>query len=213
PAPAPATQPTRVWLDPAAWPRGLFERLLDRRIVLAHGYLDGESATRLCAQLLTLDAEGDDAIRLELQGVDADLSAALTVMGVLDTVRVPVTAYAGGRISGPGLGVLAAAARRVAYPNAVFALSEPQVSFDGPVTALTAQEEQVRVMLDELYARLAEATGQDAAGLRADARQGRLLTATQAVGYGLVHDLADVHNRPPRPDGPEGGGGPVPPPE
>lgn len=196
PAPAPAIQPARVWLDPAAWSGGLYERLLDQRIVLAHGYLDGESATRLCAQLLTLDAEGDDPIRLELQGVDADLSAALTVMGVLDTVRAQVTAYAGGRTSGPGIGLLAAAARRLAYPNAVFALAEPRVSFDGPVTAVTSQEEQVRVMLDELYTRLAETTGKDVAELRADARQGRLLTAAQAIGYGLVQDLASVRNRP-----------------
>jgi ATP-dependent Clp protease protease subunit len=175
---------------------------MGQRIVIAHGHLDGEAATRLCAQLLTLDAEGDDPIRLELQGIDADLSAALTVMGVLDTVRVPVTAYAAGRASGPGLGVLAAATRRLAYPNAVFALSEPRVSFDGPVTALAAQEEQVRIMLGELFGRLAEATGREGSEIRADARQGRLLTAPQAVEYGLVDDVADAHARPPGPGGP-----------
>ena len=34
------------------------QRLLNQRIVMASGCLDGEAATRLCAQLLTLDAEG-----------------------------------------------------------------------------------------------------------------------------------------------------------
>src|SRR5207302_1544788 len=61
----PAMAPVRVWIDPRGWPGHLYARLLDRRIGLAHGHLDGGAGTRLAAQLLTLDAEGtvrhDDA--------------------------------------------------------------------------------------------------------------------------------------------------------
>jgi ATP-dependent Clp protease, protease subunit len=192
PALNPAIQPARVWFDQGEWPGRLYERLLNQRIVMAHGWLDGESATRLCAQLLTLDAEAEGPIRLELQNLDADLAAALTVMGVLDTLRVPVTAYAGGRTAGPGLGVLAAAGHRRAYPNALFAMSEPRVSFDGPVTVVATQEEQVQVMLAELYARIAEVTGSEVDEIREDARRGRLLTVDQAIGYGLIEGLAEA---------------------
>jgi ATP-dependent Clp protease, protease subunit len=192
PRPDPAVQPTRIWVEQGEWPGRLYERLLNQRIVMAHGCLDGESATRLCAQLLTLDAEGDGPIRLELQNLDADLAAALTVIGVLDTLRVPVTAYAGGRTSGPGLAVLAAARHRRAYPNAFFAMSEPRVSFDGPVTAVATHEEQVRAMVDELYERLADATGHEIDEIRDAARRGRLFTVEQAIGYGLVEGLAEA---------------------
>jgi len=194
PGPSPALQPTQVWVEQGDWPGRLYERLLNQRIVMAYGCLDGESATRLCAQLLTLDAEGDGPVRLELQNLDADLPAALTVIGVLDTLRVPVTAYAGGRISGPGLAVLAAVSHRRAYPNAFFAMSEPRVSFDGPVTAVAAHEEQVRAMVDELHERLAEATGHEVDEVRDDARQGRLLTVEQAIGYGLIEGLAEARD-------------------
>ena len=192
PRPNPAIQPTRVWVEQGGWPGRLYERLLNQRIVMAHGCLDGEAATRLCAQLLTLDAEGEGPIRLELHNLDADLPAALTVMGVLDTLRVPVTAYAGGRTSGPGLGVLASVGHRRAYPNAFFAMSEPTVSFDGPVTAVAVHEEQVRAMLAELYARLAEVTGHEVNEIRDDARRGRLLTAEQAIDYGLIEGFAEA---------------------
>ena len=204
--PNPAIQPTRIWVDQGEWPGRLYERLLNQRIVMAHGCLDGESATRLCAQLLTLDAEGDGPIRLELQNLDASLPAALTVMGVLDTLRVPVTAYTGGRVSGPGLGVLAAASHRRAYPNAFFVMSEPRVSFDGPVTAVATHEEQVRAMLSELYARLAEVTGREVDEIRDDARRDRLLTVEQAIDYGLVEGLAEA--RDPAARGIAGLGGP-----
>lgn len=192
PRPNPAIQPAQIWIEQGEWPGRLYERLLNQRIVMAHGWLDGESATRLCAQLLTLDAEGEGPIRLELQNLDAELPAALTVMGVLDTLRVPVTAYAGGRTSGPGLCVLAAASHRRAYPNAFFAMSEPRVSFDGPATAVAVQEEHLQAMLAELYARLAEVTGHEVDEIRDDARRGRLLTVEQAIDYGLIEGLAEA---------------------
>jgi ATP-dependent Clp protease, protease subunit len=211
--PNPALQPTRVWLDPGGWPEGLYDRLLAQRIVMAHGYLDGDAATRLCAQLLTLDAEGTQPIRLELQNLDADLPAVLPVMGVLDVVRGPVSAYAGGRIQGPALGILAASRHRWAYPNALFVLSEPQVSFDGTVSAVAAREKQARAMLDELFSRVAGVTGRELDKIRADARRDRLFSVAEAVAYGLVEGQATGRRLPGLPglagppgEGDDGGG-------
>jgi ATP-dependent Clp protease, protease subunit len=190
PEPYPPAAPARVWLNPGTWPGSLYERLLEQRIVMAGGELDSEAATRLCAQLLTLDAEGDDPIRLELQGLSTDLPTALTVMGVLDVVGVPVHALVSGQLSGPALGVLAACGDRRAYPNAMFALAEPRTDLDGTATEVASGEEQFRLMLDALYTRLAEVTGREVDDIRSDARQRRLLTVDQAVSYGLLHGPA-----------------------
>jgi ATP-dependent Clp protease, protease subunit len=182
--------PTQAWPDRPRWPDQVYERLFERRIVLAHGELDDEAATRLCAQLLTLDAERNEPIRLEVQGLSAELSAALTVMGVLDVLRVPVRAYAGGQVGGPAVGILATAAERRAYPNAVFMLSEPRLGFEGSATSLSSREQQVRVLLDALYLRLASVTGREVDEIRADARRGRYLTVDDAIGYGLIQGPA-----------------------
>ena len=196
PAQNPAMAPARIWFDPRGWPESLYERLLDRRIVIVHGNLDGDAATRLCAQLLTLDAEGTAPIRLEMQNLGAELPAALSVMGVLDVVRGPVTACAGGRIEGPALGILASCRHRQAYPNALFVLSEPQVTFEGTVTALASREEQARVMLDELFGRIAKVTGREADQVRADARRDRLFSVPEAIDYGLVEGQATARGLP-----------------
>ena len=186
PGPVP---PTRVWLDPHAdWKAKLYERLLAKRIVLASGFLDDDAAARLSAQLLTLDAEQKTPIRLELQNLRAELSAVLTVMGILDVLRVPVHACVSGEITGPALGVLASCPRRSGYPNASFVLAEPKLHFGGTVTALTAREQQMTRMLDTLYFRLAEVTGREVDQIRDDARRGRTLTTAQAIGYGLVQN-------------------------
>jgi ATP-dependent Clp protease protease subunit len=183
--------PARVWLDPrVAWQDKLYERLLEQRIVLASGVLDDAAATRLSAQLLTLDAEGGEPIRLELQNLQAELPAALTLMGVLDVMRAEVRAFASGETGGAALGVLASCPRRVAYPNASFTLSEPRLQFGGTVTAVTAREQQARRMVDSLFYRIAEAAGREADDIREDARRGRTLTTAEAIGYGLIHERA-----------------------
>jgi ATP-dependent Clp protease, protease subunit len=196
---APGAVPgTRVWLDPhVAWQDRLYERLLQQRIVLAAGVLDDEAATRLSAQLLTLDADGDGPIRLELQNLRAELPAALTLMGILDVVRAPVQAFASGETGGAALGVLASCPRRAAYPNASFTLSEPRLQFGGTVTAVTAREQQARRMVDSLFYRIAEATGRPAEEIREDARRSRTLTTAEAIGYGLITERAEKPPAPP----------------
>lgn len=198
PGPGPIP-PSRVWVDPhIAWQDRLHERLLDKRIVLASGLLDDDAATRISAQLLTLDADGDGPIRLEMQNLRAELSAALTVMGVLDTVRAQVRACASGETNGAALGVLASCPHREAYPNAVFTLTEPRMALSGTVTAVTAREEQARRMTDSLYYRIAEATGREADDIREDARHGRTLTVAEALGYGLIHSRVTRGEQPGR---------------
>lgn len=186
----PSIPPSRVWTDQGDWPGRLFQRLLEQRIVLASGLLDGPAASVLSAQLLTLDAEGDGPVRLELQGLDAELPAALTIMGVLDVLRVPVTGYVAGQVSGPALGVLAACGQRRGYPSAVLGLTEPRLNLEGTATQVRAQEEQVETMVDTLYIRLAEVTRREVDEIRADARQGRFFTVPEAVAYGLLDSEA-----------------------
>ena len=128
--------------------------------------------------------------RLELQNLDAELPAALTIMGVLDVVGVPVRAYAAGQLGGPALGVLASCDQRRAYPNAGFMLAEPEMTCDGTATEVAAQEERLRVMVDELYVRLAEVTGREIGQIRDDARRNRFLTVEQAITYGLIQSSA-----------------------
>lgn len=180
-------EPLRVWADPqAGWQAALRQGLLAKRIVLASGVLDDAAAATLSAQLLTLDAESDKPIRLELQNLRAELAAVLTVLGILDVLRAPVRACVSGELTGPGLALLTGCAERTGYPNAVFTLAEPRTHFAGTASAVTARQQHILRMLDTVYFRLAELTGRPAEEIREDARQGRVLTTGQAIGYGLI---------------------------
>ena len=70
----------------------LAERLFAQRVVLLHGPLDDLTVARLSAELMTLDAEGDEPVTLRVDCGEAELAHALTLMDVIELMGVPVRA-------------------------------------------------------------------------------------------------------------------------
>jgi ATP-dependent Clp protease, protease subunit len=172
------------------------EHLFERRVVVAQGVLGDELATRTSAQLLTLEALATEPIRLHLSCPGGELGAALSLVDTVRVLGVELTTVAVGEVSGAALGVLAAAPRRLAYPHARFALTEPKsAEIRGTATEVdTFAREHLR-QRDALVEILAEATGRQGEAISDDLRRGRFLTAEQAVGYGLVGELVSPADR------------------
>jgi len=168
----------------------LFERLLERRIVVVSGHLDAELATMATAQLMAVDGSGEGPIELHLWCPEADLDAGQALADAVDLVRAPVVALCRGRLGGAALGPLAAAQRRVAQPNAVLVLAEPSMEISGRADDVALHVEAHRAQLESLQARLSAASGQTMDRIRADMAAGVILDAPAAVVYGLVDEVA-----------------------
>ncbi|PYO45617.1 MAG: ATP-dependent Clp protease proteolytic subunit, partial [Candidatus Rokuibacteriota bacterium] len=65
--------PTPGWLQ---------EKLFERRIVFVTGRLDDALAGQAAAQIMTLDASGDDPIDVVLSSADGTLEAAFVLIDV-----------------------------------------------------------------------------------------------------------------------------------
>ncbi|MEV5708686.1 ATP-dependent Clp protease proteolytic subunit [Actinoallomurus sp. NPDC052274] len=168
----------------------LGDRLLEHRIILANGRLDGTRAAELCGRLVTLDAAGEEPVRLHLWTPDGEIEAAFAVADTIGVISCPVHVLVAGQTGGPALAVLAAARRREMTPHATLRLTEPSAGFHGDATDVAAREEAHRRQVDAFYVRLAETTGRAVEEIREDARRDRLLTADEAVAYGLVEAVA-----------------------
>lgn len=171
--------------------------LLDRRIVLAAGQLDGAHATELCARLMMLDAAGEDPVALHLRTHDGELEAAFAVADTIGILSCPVHVLVSGQVGGAVLAVLAAALRRRMTPLATLRLTEPRARFGGEAEEVAAFEAEHRRRVDALYIQLAEVSGREVDEIRHDARQGLLLTAEQALDYGLVHEIVSAASQVP----------------
>lgn len=172
-------------LDP--WLR---ERLFDRRLVMVHGVLTPDTASSVAAQLLALGAMGSSRVQMHLACPDGDLGAVFTLVDTLDLMRVTVCAVVTGELGGAALGVLAAARQRTAYPHARFRLIEPRVDdISGTADEIVGQASRHLQMLEDLILRLAEVTGKPRSEIERDLSEGRMLSAAQAVEYGLIQEV------------------------
>ncbi len=195
--PTPRPQPSRpsrmlpTWdePDPRVRERDLAEQLLEHRIIIVGGALDDAVADRVAAQLLLLGRSSHEPIEVHLSCPESDLSAALSVADAVDLVAAPVHAVVRGILKGPAIAVLCAAQRRVAHRNALFVLSLPSGSAEGATETLAARAEQHVRQVAQLRARLVSVTGRDDGEVAADLEAGRLLTADEALAYGLVQEL------------------------
>ena len=112
------------------WSQALAQRLFDQRVVLLNGPLDETAATRVAAELMTLDAQGDEAVSLRIDCPDGSLALALTLMDVIELSGVPVRALCLGKVGGPAVGVLSVCHHRAAMPSTGFSLREPTTQFE-----------------------------------------------------------------------------------
>lgn len=168
----------------------LEDRLLDRRIVLLSGPLDRDCATRAAARLMLLDADAADPVEVHLSCPDGDLESAVMIAQTIDLMRAPVTAIILSTLGGPAVAVAAAAQRRLAHADCRIVLQEPRAgAASGVSDELAAAAEQHTRFVEQMCAWLAQATGRPSADVIADVRRGRVLTAKEALEFGLVNEI------------------------
>jgi ATP-dependent Clp protease protease subunit len=176
-------------VDDTDWRQTLSQRLFEQRVVLLHGPLDDLAVANTSAQLMTLDAEGDEPVCLRVDGGEGSLAVALTLMDVIELMGVPVRALCLGLVGTAAAGVVAVCAHRSAMPSTRFVLREPTTQLDVHVRD-AAQWAAVRSDERRRFAvRLASATGRTIDAVEGDLAHGRLLGASEAVTYGLLDEV------------------------
>lgn len=168
----------------------LAERLFDRRLVMLTGPLTGVAASQAAASLLTLDALGVEPVHLHLSTPDGDLNAAFAVVDAVDAMRCELHATVTGEAGGAAVAILAAAHRRLAYRHARIRLAEPRSApVQGTADEVATAAGRYLRELEELADRLADVTGQPRSRVETDLAAGKVLTAAEALEYGLVHEV------------------------
>jgi ATP-dependent Clp protease, protease subunit len=176
-------------VGPESLSETLARRLLEQRVVLLHGPLDDLSVTRVSAELMTLDAEGDEPVTLRVDCGEAALGPALTLMDVIELMGVPVRALCLGQVGEGAVGVVAVCARRAALPSTRFSLREPGTELRAHVRNVAQWAEQRAGERRRFCERVASAVGKPAATVEEDLERGRFLGAAEAVEYGILDEV------------------------
>ena len=166
------------------------EQLFGRRTVLVASTLDDETASRVAAELMTLDALGDDPIDLWINCSGGTIEGALAVMDVVDLVGVAVHATCLGRADGLAVGVLAVAHQRAAAPHSRVRFDSPSSSLAGRVSDVVRAAEELARATRDFCARVAQASGQSHEWVEDAVRAHRTFEPVEALRAGLIDEIA-----------------------
>ena len=192
-------------MNDSEWSKTLAERLFAQRVVVLHGPLDDTVATRVSAELMTLDAEGDGPVTLRIDSADGSVALALTLMDVIELLGVPVRSLCLGQVGGPAIGVLSVCTHRASMPSTRFSLREPTTRVEARAREV---EQWAQLRADEgrrFTERVAAAARKSADSVAGLIEAGTFMSAPEALDYGLIDEICrprgEIHRLPGPPIG------------
>lgn len=169
--------------------------LFDRRITVVRGQLDDLTATRVATELMTLDATGDSAVTLQLDSPGGSLSAAFTLIDVIEVLGVPVNVLCMGRVESTAVAVAAAGSHRQALPHTQFRFGDPEISFSARASQAESLAAAQLDLIERYHACIARFSGHTVEEATEWCRTGRQFDAGEAKRLGIVDDVSE--GRPP----------------
>ena len=167
----------------------VFSRLLMERIVYLGTEIDDGVANVLIAQLLYLDSYGSDQpIGFYINSPGGSTTAMLAVYDAMQHVGAPVETTCVGQAASAAAVLLAAGApgRRSVLPHARVVLHQPAAQGQGTVPDLILEAEEIARTREQLEQVLARHTGRTPEQIREDTDRDLVLTAEEAVAYGVA---------------------------
>ena len=173
----------------------LNQRLLRERIVFLGTQVDQESANRICAELLLLEAEDPTKdISLYINSPGGSVTDGLAIYDTMQYVRCDVRTICIGMAASMGQFLLCAGAKgkRFSLPHSRILMHQPSMGgMQGQASDIAIQAEQIVYMKGMLAERIAFHTGQTVERITADSDRDRWFTAQEALSYGFIDAVID----------------------
>ena len=168
----------------------LNQRLLRERIVFLGTQVDQESANRICAELLLLEAEDPTKdISLYINSPGGSVTDGLAIYDTMQYVACDVRTICIGMAASMGQFLLCAGAegKRFSLPHSRILMHQPSMGgMQGQASDIAIQAEQIVYMKGMLAERIAHHTGQTVERITADSDRDRWFTAQEALSYGFI---------------------------
>jgi len=167
----------------------LYSRLLKDRIVLLTTPVDDASASLLVAQLLHLASE-DPArdISLYVNSPGGSMTSLFAIYDTMQLISPDVATYCMGMAASAAAVVLAGGAvgKRFSLPNARILIHQPHGGAQGQSVDIEIQAREMAYMRRRMHELLALHTGQTVDRIAADTDRDYIMSAQEAVDYGMV---------------------------
>ncbi|MGO4597626.1 ClpP family protease [Terrabacter sp. 2RAF25] len=172
----------------------IYSRLLQERIIFVGTELDDGVANVVMAQLLHLaDVAADREVSLYVNSPGGSFTALMAIYDTMQFVPTPVATYCLGQAASAAAVLLAAGepGRRFALRHSRVLLHQPSGGGQGTVSDLSLQADELLRVRSQVEEVLSRHTGRSIEQLRLDTDRDKVLTADQAVEFGLVDHVIE----------------------
>ncbi len=172
----------------AAQDQGLVGRMFKTRTILVAGEVDHKLAEKVISQLLILNADNHDPIRLLITSQGGHVDSGFAIHDMIRFVESKVITIGAGWVASIAVPILLGAekANRYTLPNTRFLLHQPHGGAGGQATDICIAAEEilkVRARINEL---VATETGQAIDKVALDSDRDYWMNGEEALEYGLV---------------------------
>jgi ATP-dependent Clp protease protease subunit len=173
----------------------LTQRLIRERIVFLGTEVDQDSANRICAELLLLEAEDPDKdISLYINSPGGIVFSGLAIYDTMQYVNCDIRTICLGIAASMGQFLLCAGTtgKRFSLPHSRILMHQPSMGgMQGQASDIAIQAEQIGYSKNVLAERIAFHTGQTVERIEADSDRDRWFTAQEALEYGFIDAVID----------------------
>jgi ATP-dependent Clp protease protease subunit len=176
----------------------IYSRLLKDRIIFIGSEIGDEVANAVIAQMLFLEAENPDKeIALYINSPGGSVTAGLAIYDTMQFVASDIATIVVGQAASMAAVLLAAgtAGKRQALPNSRVVLHQPFGGFQGQASDVAIQAREILRIREAINRILIRHTGQPADRIEHDLERDFIMTAGQAVEYGLVDRIIESRPR------------------
>ena len=170
----------------------LFSRLLRERIIFLGTPINDTVANLVCAQLLFLESEeAEKDIHLYINSPGGDITALFAIYDTMKYIKPDMSTFCFGQAASAAAVLLGAGAKgkRFALPHARVLLHQPWGGVGGQASDIEIQAREILRMKDMLNDMLAQDTGQSVERITKDTDRDFIISATEAVEYGLIDEV------------------------
>lgn len=170
-----------------------YNKLYEERIIFLGVQVDDASANDVMAQLLHLEHEDPDRdITMYINSPGGSFTSLMAIYDTMQFVRPDIQTVCLGQAASAAAVLLAAGTKgkRMALPNARVLIHQPATEGTyGQVSDLEIQANEIQRVRRLLETTLAKHTNKDPDQVRDDIERDRILTAEQALEYGIIDEV------------------------